>query len=443
MSEAQCVPRPFRVFSAFVFALGALAFAFSWTLRPTVLTMQFMVLLLAALLAENFAFALPKFSVSLAYPLTIAAISLFGPAATGVFAALVSTNISEIRARRPISVVLFNVGQLVLIATIGAWTYIELGGRVLSESGYVPWSLAEFPALLVPMLAVALVCGAGNLVLTATAGAIFRSESLRLQLLGMLPFLPTQMALAFVGFLIAQVFAINILALPLFIAPLAVARQLYQRYAGLKDAFVDTVRSLVGALEAKDPYTRGHSERVSEYAAALSRAMSLNPREIERLEYAALLHDLGKLAVPSAILVKPGKLEPHEMALIREHPDRGSEMVGRIPPLRDLAEAVGQHHEWFDGNGYPRHREGRELAIAARILAVADCFDAMTTTRAYRPALSREQAVAELIAGAGSQFDPEVVRIFIDARIGLTTVLDSDMSSVEGLAQPEPLGLGS
>ncbi len=443
MSESQCVPRPFRVFSALVLALGLSVFVISWVVQPAEASVQLLVLLAAALFAENFAYALPEYSVSLAYPLTIAAIAMFGPAATGLVAALVSTNFAEIHGRqKSASVILFNVGQLVLIATLGAWTYVELGGRVLADSGFAPWSLSEFPALLVPMVAVAAVCGIGNLLLLATASAILRSEPVGHLMLGMLAFVPTQFALAFVGFLVAQVFAINILALPLFIAPLVVARQLYQRYAGLKQAFVSTVRSLVGALEAKDPYTRGHSERVAQYAASLSKAMRLSPRETERLEYAALLHDLGKLAVPSEILVKPGRLETQEMALIREHPGRGSEMIARIPPLRDLAEAVAQHHEWFDGSGYPSRIDGRDLALAARILAVADCFDAMTTTRSYRPALSREQAVAELIAGAGSQFDPEIVRIFIDSRIGLTVVDSPESSSVGGRAHSEPVGLG-
>lgn len=443
MTDAQCVTRPFRVFSAIIFSLGLLFFAYSWTVRPAQPTVELLLLVVAALLAENFAFTLPKYSVSLAYPLTIAAIALSGPAAAGLVAALVSTNYNELRARRPLSIILFNTGQLVFITTAGAWAYVGLARACGLGDGNVPWSLARFPVVLIPMLAVAVVCGAGNLLLTATAASIFRSEPLGVLLLGMTAFVPTQIALAFVGFLVAQVLAINVLALPLFIAPLAVARQLYQRYAGLKEAFVDTVRSLVGALEAKDPYTRGHSERVSEYAAALGTALGLSPRDIERLEYAALLHDLGKLAIPSSILVKPGRLEEQEMALIREHPARGSEMIGRIPPLRDLAVAVAQHHECYDGGGYPSHIGGNDLALSARILAVADAFDAMTSTRAYRPALTRTQAVGELISQAGTQFDPEVVRLFIDARVGIQAEMNPVASASDAVPQTEPVGIGS
>ena len=139
--------------------------------------------------------------------------------------------------------------------------------------------------------------------------------------------------------------------------------------------------------------------------------------------------------------MKPGRLEHEEMALIQQHPGRGGVMIGRIPPLKDLAEAVTQHHEWFDGTGYPNQIAGESQSLVARILAVADCFDAMTTTRAYRPALTHEQAVAELIGGAGTQFDPEVVRIFIDARVGNTRGLAAVEES--GVApQTEPVGIG-
>ncbi len=167
------------------------------------------------------------------------------------------------------------------------------------------------------MAAAAILCVTVNMLLTATAMGLLMHRPVRSTVATMLALMPTQLALAFVGYLIGETLAISALALPLFVAPLVVARQLYMRYVDMKGAFVDTVRSLVGALEAKDPYTRGHSERVAEYAAALGRAHNLSPREIERLEYAALLHDLGKLAVPSSVLVKPGRLEPEEMALIQ------------------------------------------------------------------------------------------------------------------------------
>jgi HD-GYP domain-containing protein (c-di-GMP phosphodiesterase class II) len=158
---------------------------------------------------------------------------------------------------------------------------------------------------------------------------------------------------------------------------------------------------------------------VAAYALEIGVAVNLDAISRERLEYAALLHDLGKLAVPGEVLTKPGKLSDAEMQVIRQHPERGAGMVSRIPPLRDLAEYVSKHHEWFNGGGYPSASSGADIPELALILSVADCFDAMTTTRAYRPAMSRDEAVAELIKFAGTQFDPAVVRAFIEARVGV------------------------
>lgn len=421
MSEKLGVARPFMLLTSIVAPLGLASLAVSLRYAPPPLDLSFAVLILATLLSENFAFSLPDYSVSLSYPLCMAAIVWGGPGAAGIVAATSCTNYNELHARRSLWFIAFNFGQLVLVWTTGAFIYEWLWHAVMPASaGHVLYTFQsiDFPRILIPMAAVALYCAAGNLLLTSTAAAALGLNTLRGQSLAMLGFLPTQVALAFVGYLIAQVINLNALALPLFVAPLIVARQLYLRYAGLKDAYVDTVRSLVGALEAKDPYTRGHSERVSDYAASLGSSLGLDTRGVERLEYAALLHDIGKLAIPGAILVKPGKLDASEMSLIEEHPGRGASMIKRIPPLRDLADTILQHHEWFDGSGYPLGLAGEELSLAARVLAVADCYDAMTTTRSYRPALTRQEAVAELIRGAGTQFDPEVVRAFISSQVG-------------------------
>jgi HD-GYP domain-containing protein (c-di-GMP phosphodiesterase class II) len=266
-----------------------------------------------------------------------------------------------------------------------------------------------------------------------------RDQTLRSSLAGLTWLVPSQLALAFVGYLIAQVLAISLLALPLFAAPLLVARQLYQRYAALKEAYADTVRSLIGALEAKDPYTRGHSERVARYALKLGAAVGLDSRTLERLEYAALLHDLGKLAVPGEVLTKPGSLTDEEMELIRLHPTRGADMVAKIPPLKDLSDLVGAHHEWYGGGGYPLDSHSPAIPQLSLILCVADSYDAMTTTRSYRPALTHDQAIAQLIGGAGGQFDPDLVRAFIEGRVGSLEQEEGQFKEVPATAVPTPI----
>jgi len=445
MSETTRIARPFVLLTWVVAPLGAVSLVLACTYAPPKLNAGFAVLVVATLLSENFAFALPDYSVSLSYILAMAAIVWGGPGAAGLVAVSCFTNYRELRAHRPLAYLAFNFGQIAIIWTTGAYLYVKLWDVFVKpaplEHTLFFFQSQDFPWILIPMTVVALYCAAGNLLLTSAAAAALGLNTLRGQSVAMLAFMPTQVALAFVGYLIAQVISLHAFALPLFVAPLVVARQLYLRYAGLKDAYADTVRSLVGALEAKDPYTRGHSERVSEYAALLGRALELDSRSLERLEYAALLHDLGKLAVPGAVLTKPGRLDADEMARIREHPARGAEMILRIPPLRDLADTIVQHHEWFDASGYPNQLDGDEVSLAARILSVADCFDAMTTTRSYRRALTRDEAIAELIRGAGTQFDPEIVRVFIASQAGLEPATDLETS--RGVALDcAPIALG-
>jgi hypothetical protein len=436
------LPRSFRFYSYFLLAAGAFGLALSWTFFPPSWSVALVLLAVGTVLSEAFCVLLPPYSFSLAYPLVVAAFVYGGPSAGAVVAIVSSVTLGDFRERMPLHVMVGNLGLLPLAATLGGWSYVALGGRPLGQGSGAPLSALDFPMILVPLSAAALVSGLGSDALVAVGMASKQQRPIA-EVAGVLFWhTPSQIALAIVGYFIAQVLAINVLALPLFIAPFVVASQLYQRYARMQGAYADTIRSLIGALEAKDPYTRGHSERVSTYATQLGKAIGFDRRALERLEYAALLHDLGKLAVPRAVLTKPARLEPEEFDQIKEHPGRGADMVRGIPPLRDLEEAVRQHHERVDGSGYPTGAEGTSMSPASKVLAVADCYDAMTSTRAYRSALTREQAVSELLAGAGTQFDSEVVRCFIENDIGLEGVPErcETVARLEGL--PEPAGQG-
>lgn len=442
LTDRSGTPRSFLAYALTVAAGGTLLFAFSLREYPPILSTQLVVIIIAAAASEFLSAELPMFSVTLAYPLVMTAIVLGGPSAAGLVALFSAVTIQDIRGHKPPIVIAFNAGQFAFSACAGGWVYLLAGGRFLATGvgTFTPLGPADFPKVLIGMTAAALVVPIANVTMTSLGVALYTRRAFRTVIGSAIPLLPSQATLAFVGFLMAQVLSINLLALPLFVFPLLVARQLYQRYTGMRSAFVDTIGSLVGALEAKDPYTRGHSERVSEFAVELGRAVGLDDRMLERLEYAALLHDIGKLAVPGCVLTKPGKLDPAEFARIREHPGRGAEMISRIGPLRDLAPIVAEHHERVDGAGYPNGLAGESISLAARVLAVADSYDAMTTTRAYRGALSRDQAIAELLGGAGTQFDSHVVRSFIESRIGadaLTGQAESQPTAVARAAVKE------
>jgi putative nucleotidyltransferase with HDIG domain len=185
-----------------------------------------------------------------------------------------------------------------------------------------------------------------------------------------------------------------------------------------------TLVALARTVDAKSPWTAGHSERVTNLSLKIGKVMGLPAEDLELLHRAGLLHDIGKIAVPGAILDKPGWLTDPEYACIKQHPEKGALILQPIPPYREVVPIVAQHHEWFDGKGYPRGLSGEAILLGARILAVADVFDALTSKRPYRSELSADLAMATIEKLAGRQFDPVVVRVFqrIDLRGDPSTV---------------------
>ena len=171
---------------------------------------------------------------------------------------------------------------------------------------------------------------------------------------------------------------------------------------------------LTGAIEARDPYTRGHSSRVTELAEALARRLGWSDQRIAALRLGGPLHDIGKLAVSDEVLRKEGLLDEGELAEIREHPKNGARLLLRVAALRAAIPYVLYHHERWDGTGYPSGKAGEEIPLEARVLAVADAFDAMTSDRPYRRALTLQQALAEVERCAGTQFDPRIAEVFLE-----------------------------
>ena len=176
---------------------------------------------------------------------------------------------------------------------------------------------------------------------------------------------------------------------------------------------LSAIYALVSTVEAKDPYTYGHSRKVNSYAVALAEAIGLSPEEVSRVSTAALLHDIGKIGVPDKVLNKKGKLNAEDWEAIKSHPRLGATIVGNIPNLAPCVSIILHHHERWDGSGYPEGLKGEEISIEARILAIADSFEAMSSARPYRPAFCGEKVLKELRRGAGSQFDPKLVEVFI------------------------------
>lgn len=184
-------------------------------------------------------------------------------------------------------------------------------------------------------------------------------------------------------------------------------------YQELKEAFYWTAMALAETIEKRDTYTGGHTKRVVDYSITIGKAMGLSRKELEYLELAAILHDVGKIGVKDEILLKQGKLTPEELAEMVRHAKYGAEILNHFKHLKNVAVGVKGHHERFDGKGYPDKLCGEEIPLIARIIAVADSFDAMTTDRPYRKAIDSKRAFEELTSNMGTQFDKKVVETFI------------------------------
>jgi putative nucleotidyltransferase with HDIG domain len=188
-----------------------------------------------------------------------------------------------------------------------------------------------------------------------------------------------------------------------------------QTQASLKSLHLNTIKALIEAIEAKDPYTRGHSENVAKYSMLLGNELGLSPEALDRLHAAALLHDIGKIGIREEVLNKPAKLNSEEYEHIKKHPEISAQIVGSIPDLAIVASIIKHHHEHYNGQGYPDGLKGDEIPIESRILSIADTFDAMTSNRPYRQSCSKQKAFSELRKCANKQFDTELVEAFVKA----------------------------
>jgi HD domain-containing protein len=364
---------------------------------------------------------------------TLAAVVLLNGTAAALVGAIA---VLSLRRRVPLAERLFNGAMYAVAGYTAGWIYTRLGGhplitppqdllRAVTGGGTLAHHHSMFGMVVRPFVAAAAVHVLvnhgvlwGMLFLDRrsrparrrASSAAFGSASSPSLLLAF------DLAFAAMGLVIAGLWVvIGPLAAPIVLVPLFVARWAMGQFSEQQRAHQATLAALCQAVETKDFYTRGHSERVSRGAGMIARQVGMRADRAEAVRFAGMLHDVGKLGVPTKVLQKDGPLTEQEFAAIQLHPMRGLEIVREIGFLTEALTGIMHHHERMDGRGYPMGFAGDEIPEFARIIAVADAFDSMTSTRAYRKAVRIPDAVTELRKGAGSQFDPKVVDAFVVA----------------------------
>jgi HD superfamily phosphohydrolase YqeK len=341
---------------------------------------------------------------------TLAAAVLVGPAGAALVGACM---LLGMRRSPTIAQRVFNTAMVALSAYVAGRVFVSLGGHVgVPDATSFPGIIGPFAGAAVANVLVNHGLLGGVLWLTRTPRPTEGARTTGLS--GKL--LLSDLGYAAYGLLIAALWRVlGPFAPVLVLIPLYVARWAIAQFAEQRRAYEATVSALCQAVETKDFYTRGHSERVSRGSVMIAREIGMHNDRVEAIRYAGMLHDVGKLGVPTRVLQKTGKLTEEEYAAIQLHPMRGLEIVREIGFLDEALAGIMHHHERIDGRGYPMGLAGDEIPEFARVLAVADAFDSMTSTRSYRGARPVHEAIAELHKWSGTQFDPAFVDAFVAA----------------------------
>ncbi len=406
------LPIAARVYVAAVIALGsAVLIACAVHQRPVAQWLTILPLALLVAVADYVDAPLRRergVRISVSGPVILASVLL-----VGVYGAPLVAAATVLGDRGKLLTRAFNGGMLALTAAAAGLVYERLGGPLL----WRPLDFDPVREVLLPWLAAAIVYEAVNGLLMVGVISLDRKVAPLQVWFGMFAGSAFPMFVYSVfGLLLAVVWSyVGVLSVVLVLAPLAVARWVFAEFALRQEAYEATMRSLIQAVETKDFYTRGHSERVSKASVLIGRRAGMREDRVESLRYAGMLHDVGKLGVPTEVLQASGRLTDEQYEAIQQHPVRGREITKDLEFLGEAIEGIHLHHERIDGRGYPLGLKGSEIPEFARIIAVADAFDSMTTTRSYRGARSIEEAVQELRECKGSQFDPVMVEALIEA----------------------------
>lgn len=355
-----------------------------------------------------------KFAVVLLFPVPVVILGIF-----------LGTLLAEMRVDRPWFKKIFNISEMVLIWAGAAWVYQAFHQPEVNYFG----SLQNILVLIVTGLTAFLL----NSILLSWVISLAAHLSFRFIWSRNIPQVIWQdFSMLSLGVFLAVLWNYNPLTVILAVLPLFIIRHSYQMAVHLQAQTRDALIALMQVIDERDQHTSAHSERVSSYARSMAQALDLPEEEIEVIASAALLHDLGKVGMADDILFKDKRLTPSERASAERHAEIGAMLLNKFPLFQKGADLVRHHHEHYDGNGYPDHLKGDAIPMGARIIAIADAYQAMTEERPYRRAMGQDVAIAELQRCSGAQFDPSLVTAFIE-------ILRANSTPEHLLATPVPL----
>ena len=402
---ANALPKKALIYIIFVSCLASAILAYTFLIMDWGQAYWFpiIVFLVIIILADSFPVRLPHGGmVTVSFAVIAASILLFQPFVViiiSVFLELFLLIKENERIKH-----FFNILQYTAATGTAALVY-----RALSP-GSADFSTSHIPAFIAAMIVIFLL----NTTLVTLILAFTKQENpYSIWLINLKWATPTFVSMAPLGALIAVIYInIGFWGLVLFLLPLIIARHSFQSYIDMREAFLDTIKSLSLAIDAKDPYTKGHSLRVADYVVLLARELKWPEDKVEFLHYISMIHDVGKVTVPEHILKKNTGLTREEYDIMKQHSRAGADIIKDVHFFAQGSDIIKYHHERWDGRGYPESLKGEEIPDGARVLAVADAYDAMTTNRPYRKAMSPKDALQELHYCSGSQFEPRIVKAF-------------------------------
>lgn len=369
-------------------------------------------------LTQVFGYGLPKSATGAVSFFPFIASAVISPTYASIASVLIAVGVGELLIRRTVLKACFNVAQHCLALALGIGAYLALEGESLltaTTPQFLPYVALFAVFLTVNTLAVSTAVG-------LTTGRSAREVWIQ-NTKGTIAY--DVLSVPFV-YLFARVYLVAGPLGPVLLGiPLLGVRELYRTNFQLQRVNQELLQLMVAAIEARDPYTSGHSQRVAHAAKLIARAVGLGARQVERIGIAALLHDVGKIhEVYAPILRKEGRLTEDERRVMETHPIKSAELVENVSQLRDVVSPIRHHHENWDGSGYPDRLAGSQIPLAARIIMIADTIDAMTTDRPYRRALTPFEVAAELQAHRGRQFDPAICDIVLAPSVWQTLFVD-------------------